>query len=94
MKLTDLLPAAVLIFVLSAFGGTLLYTEGFRRGHEQGLSRYEERSKEDLDQSCFCGATRTCAFGTGIVGIQRCGAFDHRWTRCEPDAAYLLNSKP
>ena len=36
---------------------------------------------------CLCGTARTCAFGPGIVGRQRCVtnvSMVNEWTRCEP----------
>lgn len=44
---------------------------------------YEQRRKSE----CSCGNVRTCAFGVGIVGEQKCepDRWDgNRWGRCEP----------
>ncbi len=46
-----------------------------------------ERVKAEMPKrDCWCGATRTCAFGPGIVGEQHCQTLgsDNEWSRCEP----------
>lgn len=50
------------------------YGVGYREGLEHGYAQFE----------CDSCETRPCAFGPGIVGVQRCGVIGHKWARCEP----------
>lgn len=38
---------------------------------------------------CTSGATESCAFGPGIVGLRQC-RYEH-WARCEPDPSYRVD---
>jgi hypothetical protein len=51
------------------------YLTGYREGLEHGYAQFE----------CDSCETRPCAFGPGIVGVQRCGPIGHKWARCEPE---------
>ncbi len=42
---------------------------------------------DPMKNECRCGDTRTCPFGPGIVGQQKCwtsSLMGNGWTRCEP----------
>jgi len=71
------LPKALFWFSLLALAAWV----GYWKGRSDGM---QERKNE-----CDCGQTQTCAFGTGIVGEQKCrsGIYGNRWSRCEPTAS-------
>lgn len=51
-----------------------------------GSTKGRQDLRQELRDECGCGATRTCAFGPGIVGEQHCWtAYEkNEWSRCEP----------
>lgn len=54
----------------------------YQIGHTNGRLFEREENRDE----CACGQTRTCAFGPGIVGEQKCddNTWKNTWTRCEP----------
>lgn len=36
------------------------------------------------EEPCGCGQVRPCTFGAGILGVQKCGSYDHEWDECVP----------
>lgn len=46
-----------------------------------------EATTDTKENDCACGEVRTCAFGPGIVGQQKCWTsvvMGNEWARCEP----------
>lgn len=65
-----------------------IFDVGRMRGESRQQAEAFKEHMEQLQNRCGCGETRSCAFGAGIVGIQRCSSFDHTWMRCEPNTLY------
>lgn len=70
------MPAALMGFVLGLYLG-------------QGIEAKEEHLPRaaGCENDCACGEVRTCPFGPGIVGRQKCRTsvvMGNEWTRCEP----------
>jgi hypothetical protein len=78
------IPTVITVMVVAFFAHMI----GYSKGHRDGLEKYVEKSREDSENSCGCGETRSCPFGGGVVGIQKCDNFHHRWLRCEPNTLY------
>lgn len=70
------------VFVMSYLGYIAGGAEGRRAAFEEA-----RRARESERSECICGATQSCAFGPGIVGVQRCetgSVMQNQWSRCEP----------
>lgn len=60
----------------------LVVEVAFFVGQEQGRDACEERHQ------CQRGETNPCAFGPGVVGVQKC--FGQQWDKCEPDPRFRV----
>ena len=75
---------AVVVAAFFAFTG---YRFGLGEGRRQKADEEYRAMKEQIENSCLCGAVQTCVFGPGIVGEQKCRTtadFFNHWGRCEP----------
>ena len=81
------------IIALVSFAGFVGHEVGYTAGYHDGTTEAVDAFKNGPSQ-CFCGATRSCAFGPGIVGRMPCETTWHddkdqnTWSRCEPDPRY------
>jgi len=76
-------------FVLVAMPFTLIgFVAGLYSGSDKIGTKASSAVEIDPEENdCSCGAVRTCAFGPGIVGRQKCWTsvvMGNEWTRCEP----------
>ena len=77
------------MLVLMLYG---TYLDGHSRGYRAGLAWARDRDREELELHCYCGQTRSCSFGGGVVGIQNCDNIRNQWLRCEPNPQYCDNA--
>lgn len=72
----------------AALAGVFLVVAGFLLYLTHGFGRFRGRAEafQERRNECYCGTTRTCVFGPGIVGTQVCltGLDRNEWSRCEP----------
>ena len=64
-------------------------------GRMEGASAKDDEWRKR--EQCMCGETRSCPFGPGIVGKQRCTSLfggGTEWSRCEPDPSCCKVSSP
>lgn len=76
---------ALVLFGMFFFGGWLGFMAGRSEGYTDGIQA--QKAIEPPPGECVCGWRRTCAFGLGIVGEQKCETalgMTNRWSRCEP----------
>lgn len=78
----DVLFKLLVYVAFMGFGFVFGHTFGSASGHSSGFSAGAKR----FENSCSCGAVRTCPFGPGVVGQQVCQttSLKNKWSRCEP----------
>lgn len=79
------MPAALIGFVTGLYLG-----QGIEAKEEHlpsPLLATPAKADDGYKNECSCGEVRTCPFGPGIVGQQKCWTsvvMGNEWTRCEP----------
>jgi hypothetical protein len=68
------------------------YVTGNAQGESKQRALCAERADQARELRCFCGDIRSCAFGGGVVGIQKCDNVSNQWLRCEPNPQYCDNA--
>lgn len=91
-QLKEALIRFVPTLITMAFISYVAYLHGNSEGYTEGLNQGSAEYQKDQEDRCYCGQTRACPFGGGIVGIQKCDPVRYHWMRCEPNTEYCTGT--